>query len=158
MQSIGNTLAQSLGEEVRAAAALRDLLKQEQDVLINANMDELARLAEEKTKFVVRMTELAQNRHRALASAGFDGSEAGMQKWVDAGAAQSAAGKSWTELLDIAREAKELNRVNGLLIGQHMGRNQAALNILNGAPQGGAMYGPNGQSANTANKRKLVVG
>jgi flagella synthesis protein FlgN len=157
MQSLGNSLAQSLGEELRAAATLLDLLKQEQSHLINANVDELAKLTEEKTKIVVRMGELAQNRHRALAGAGFDASETGMQKWVDSGTSP-AAGKSWKELLELAREAKELNRVNGLLIGQHLGRNQAALNILHGAPQGGAMYGPNGQSATQPNKRKLVVG
>ncbi|HYD61022.1 MAG TPA: flagellar protein FlgN [Noviherbaspirillum sp.] len=157
MQSLGNSLAQSLGEELRAAAALLEVLKQEQSHLINADVDELAKLTEEKTKIVVRMGELAQNRHHALAGAGFDASETGMQKWVDGGS-NPAAGKSWKELLELAREAKELNRVNGLLIGQHMGRNQAALNILHGTPQGGAMYGPNGQSATQPNKRKLVVG
>lgn len=157
MQPLGNSLAQSLGEELRIAATLLDLLKQEQSLLINANVDELAKLTEEKTKIVVRMGELAQSRHRALSGAGFEASEAGMQKWAE-GNASLAAGKSWKELLEIAREAKELNRVNGLLIGQHMGRNQAALNILHGAPQGGAMYGPNGQASTQPNKRKLVVG
>lgn len=158
MQSLGNSLAQSLGEEIRAATDLLDLLKQEQSFLINASVDELAKLAEEKSKIVVRMSELAQSRHRALSSAGFEANEAGMQKWIDGSAGEDAAGKTWKDLLDLAREAKELNRVNGLLIGQHMGRNQAALNILHGAPQGGAMYGPNGQSATQPSKRKLVVG
>ncbi len=157
MQSLGNSLAQNLGEELHAATALLEVLKQEQSHLINANVDELAKLTEEKTKIVARMSELAQSRHRALAGAGFDASESGMQKWVDGGS-NSAAGKTWKDLLELAREAKELNRVNGLLIGQHLGRNQAALNILHGAPQGGAMYGPNGQSATQPNKRKLVVG
>lgn len=157
MQSLGNSLTQSLSEELRIAAVLLDLLKQEQSILINANVDELTRLTEEKAKIVVRMSELAQSRHRVLGSAGFDASEAGMQKWVEDNTG-AAVGKSWMELLDLASEAKELNRINGLLISQHLGRNQAALNILHGAPQGGAMYGPDGQSAAKPGGRKLVVG
>ncbi|WP_088709647.1 flagella synthesis protein FlgN, partial [Noviherbaspirillum denitrificans] len=147
MQNLGHNLAQNLGEEIGAANSLLALLKQEQESLINADVDALPKLTEEKTKIVVRMNELAQIRHKALGSAGFDANETGMQKWVDSAAGSSVAGKSWKELLDLARQAKELNRVNGLLIGQHLGRTQAALNILHGAPQGGAMYGPNGQSA-----------
>ncbi|RZI42108.1 flagellar protein FlgN [Herbaspirillum sp. HC18] len=158
MQSLGSSLAQSLGEELRAAASLLDVLRQEQSCLIEANVDELAKLTPEKTKIVVRMSELAQNRYRALANAGFDANDTGMEKWASSTAAQTAAVKSWKELLDFAREAKELNRVNGMLISKHMSRNQAALNILQGAPQGGTMYGPNGQSTTQASSRKLVVG
>jgi flagellar biosynthesis protein FlgN len=158
MQALGNSLAQSLGDELVAANALLQLLKQEQAQLINANVDELDKVTEEKTKIVARMTELAQNRHRALAAAGFEASEAGMQTWTKSPTALPAAGKSWNELLGIAQQAKELNRVNGLLIGQHMARNQKALNTLQGSPQGGTMYGPNGQSTSQPSSRKLVVG
>lgn len=155
--NLANSLAQSLGDELQAATSLLDLLKKEQDCLVNARAEELTSLTEEKTRLVVRMSELAQGRHRALAGAGFDASEAGMKNWTD-GAASSQAGQSWKQLLGMAAEAKELNRVNGLLIGQQIGRNQAALNILKGAPQGGAMYGPNGQSTSAPSSRKLVVG
>jgi flagellar biosynthesis protein FlgN len=158
MQALGNNLAQSLGEELGAANALLQLLKQEQAHLIDANVDELAKITEEKAKIVARMTELAQNRHRTLAAAGFEASEAGMQKWAKSRTALPAASKSWNELLGIAKEAKELNRINGMLIGQHAARNQIALNILQGNPQGGTMYGPDGQSTSKSSSRKLVVG
>jgi flagella synthesis protein FlgN len=62
-------------------------------------------------------------------------------------------------LLEIAAQAKELNRVNGLLLGQHMARNQQALNILQGNNQpAGTIYGPNGQPTSAASTRRLVVG
>jgi len=156
MQSLGSSLAQGVGEELRAAQSLVDLLRQEQSCLIGADVEALGKLTEEKTKIVVRMTELAQRRYQELAGAGFEASDAGMEQW--ASSAQPTAVQSWKDLLDLARQAKELNRVNGMLIGQHMARNQAALNILQGAPQGGNMYGPNGQSANQTSSRKLVVG
>lgn len=158
MHALGNSLAQSLGEELMAANTLLQLLRQEQEHLIDANVDELAKVTEEKVKIVARMSELAQNRHRALATAGFESSEAGMQKWTKSRSALPAATKSWNELLDIAKQAKELNRINGLLLGQHAARNQTALNILQGSPQGGTMYGPDGQSTSQPSSRKLVIG
>lgn len=156
MQNSGKNPAINLGEEIKEGNALLQLLKEEQAVLINADVEALARLAEEKNKVVVRMTELAQRRHRSLTVAGMDASEAGMKTWLKT--APPAAVQAWNALLELAKEVKELNRVNGLLIGKHMARAQTALNVLQGNPQGGNMYGPNGQSTGQAASRKLVVG
>lgn len=158
MQSLGNALAQALAEEVRAAGALLDLLRLEQAHLVDANIDELIKVTEEKTKIVARMGELSLGRHRSLANAGLEASEEGMQKWASSPTADAAAAQSWSALLELAREAKELNRTNGLLIGRHLARNQAALNILQGNDQAGGMYGPNGQSAAQSGSRRLVIG
>ena len=158
MQSLGNTLAQTLVEEVRAAGTLLELLRQEQAHLIDANIDEMIKVTEEKTKIVARMGELSLSRHRALAGAGLEASEEGMQKWAGSASADPTAAQSWNALLDLARAAKELNRTNGLLIGRHLARNQAAMNILQGSSQGGNMYGPNGQSSTQSGSRRLVIG
>ncbi|GAB3537544.1 hypothetical protein GCM10027343_00990 [Noviherbaspirillum agri] len=158
MQNFGNAPADSLGEELKAGNVLLQLLQQEQEHLINADLEALNRLTEEKAKVVAHMTELAQQRHRALGASGFEGGESGMQAWLNSRTSSPATEKSWKDLLDVARQAKELNRTNGLLIGQHMARNQAALNVLQGAPDSGTMYGPNGQSTAQSSSRRLVVG
>lgn len=158
MQNLGNSPADNLGEEFEAGKALLQLLRQEQEALINADIEGLTKVTEEKNKAVVRMSELAQRRHRALAGAGFDASESGMENWLKSPAVNAATSQSWKELLTVVREAKELNRTNGMLIGQHVARNQAALNILQGTPQAGNMYGPDGQSAGKTTSRKLVIG
>lgn len=158
MYAPGTGPADSLDEERAAAHSLVQLLKQEQTHLVNADVEGLSRLTEEKAGIAAQMSELAKRRHRMLAAAGFDASESGMQAWVNSPAASTAAGASWNALLDLAQSAKELNRVNGLLIAQHMGRNQAALNILHGNAQGGSFYGPNGQSTTKIGSRRLVVG
>ncbi len=158
MKTSGGSPAHKLGEELDAGNVLLLLLQQEQEHLINADLDGLARITEEKAKTIARMTELAQRRHLLLASTGFDASESGMQTWLESSAAAAGASKSWNDLLGIAQKAKELNRTNGLLIGQHMARNQNALNVLQGNQQGGTMYGPNGQSTSPASSRRLVVG
>lgn len=136
-----------------------DLLKKEQASLISADVDALAALSEEKAGLVARMTELALNRHSALRTLGFEASEAGMQVWLQTPQAPKAATQAWSELLEIASQAKEANRVNGLILGQHMMRNQQALNVLQGNNQpAGTIYGPNGQTTSSASTRRLVVG
>lgn len=156
MHTPGKNPADGLDDEIKESNTLLQLLKDEQDVLIRADVEELARLTEEKNKSIARMAELAQRRHRVLAATGFEASEAGMKVWLKSAA--PAAARMWTSLLDVARQAKEQNRINGLLIGKHMARTQAALNILHGGQQAGNMYGPNGQSTGQAGSRKLVIG
>lgn len=158
MHGPGISPAHNLTQELEAARSLLQALQQEQAHLIDADVDGVAKMTEEKSRIVVRMSELAKQRHLALASAGFDATESGMQAWINAQPPQANAGKTWTELLELSKSAKEQNRVNGLLIAQHLSRNQSALNILQGNAQGGAIYGPDGQSTTKIGSRRLVVG
>ncbi|HCY62957.1 MAG TPA: flagellar protein FlgN [Oxalobacteraceae bacterium] len=157
MNSSGNSPAHKLHEENRHARMLLDLLQKEQAQLIAADINALTSLTEEKARLVARMSELAAERHTALAAAGFAATEEGMQAWLDS-LQPSTVRQSWKELLDLARAAKDINRSNGLLIGKHLARNQGALNVLKGGPQDQALYGPNGQSSVTPGGRGLAIG
>ena len=148
----------TLAEELGAGRALLQLLKSEQELLVNADVDGLSKATEEKGKLVMKMGELAQRRHRCLAAAGFDASEAGMQTWLKRQKSTQQAQQSWTSLIELAQLAKELNRTNGMLINQHMARTQTALNVLQGPPEGGNLYGPDGQAKGSGGGRRLVVG
>lgn len=157
MQQIGNASMLQLDEEITAGRALLELLRQEQQYLINADLDALAQLTEEKSRLLARMGELAMQRQRALAAGGLDDSDAGMRSFL--AQAPAAIRADWDMLISIAREGKELNRINGLLLGQHMSRNQAALNALKGGDQAaGTLYGPDGQASTQNGTRRLVVG
>ncbi len=154
----------SLQEEQQAARSLLDLLNQEQAILIGADIDSLPLITEQKAPIVSQMLELANRRHRALANAGHTPNETGMQAWIDTRIdgkpAYPTALSTWTQLLAMARQAQEINRINGLLINTHMARNQSALNTLrvqtgNG---GGNFYGPDGQATSRGRGRGLVVG
>jgi flagellar biosynthesis protein FlgN len=158
MHTPGTDPAHMLGDEQAAANTMLQLLKQEQSALVDADVDRLATLTGEKAKIAALMAQCAQHRHNALEKAGFEASESGMQGWLDKTGANPAGKKAWAELLALVEAAKELNRVNGLLIGQHIARNQTALNILQGNAEGSAIYGPNGQSATKIGSRRLVVG
>jgi flagella synthesis protein FlgN len=156
--SFGTSPADSLSEEHKAVRELTQILKQEREHLIQADFDAVATLTEPKAKAAARMTELATRRHKALAAAGFEPKESGMKAWVDSPSATATANQSWNELIEFATIAKELNRVNGILINKQMVLNQSILNILqHGSAHDANVYGPNGQTSNRSSARHIVA-
>lgn len=145
---------ESLREEHKAMVYLVEIIKQEQAQLLEANIEALKQLTEEKSKVVAQMSEFATQRDQALSAAGFTGKD--IQLWL--GKIGANASKVWEELMSLATSAKELNRINGMLINKHMTHNQSALQALHVAPQGGNLYGPTGQASAKTSSRRLVVG
>ncbi len=70
---------------------------------------------------------------------------------------QDAVRDDWRALLNLAASGKELNRTNGLLIHQHMNRNQAGLQALRGGGQP-AVYGRDGQQNIRTSGRSFMAG
>lgn len=158
MQSRSNDPGTQLAREQDVTNALLTLLRQEQASLVQADINSVTDLLNEKSLLVAQATDLAVARHQALASAGHEASEAGMQAWIATQAPQSDAVQTWHSLLELAREAKEINRTNGLLINQQLSRNEAALNVLRGGESSANTYGPNGQTSTRPVSRSRVVG
>ena len=158
MHSHGMDPGAQLEREVEVTGALLALLRQEQTRLTEVDIAGVTDLLNEKALLVANATDLAVARHHALAAAGFEASEAGMQAWIATLDKQSKAVQCWMRLLDLAREAKEINRTNGLLISQQLARNDAALSVLHGTTQTSNVYGPNGQTASRPLSRSHVIG
>lgn len=150
--------ADTFSKEIEAARNLLQLLKQEESCLVKADVEGVAGLTAEKARLAAEMTDLAKRRHGTLKAAGFEATEAGMQEWLASAAASDDDRNAWDELLSLAKTGKELNRVNGLLITQHLACNQNALNVLQGNSQSGGVYGPNGQTTTKLGGRRLVIG
>lgn len=149
----------TLQDELKLIDCLIDLMKQEQQFLVAANTDGLDTLTPLKTELVEQMGTLATQRHKILQADGFAPSESGMQGWV-ARTADATISASWTRVLERMREAKELNRINGMLINKQMMHNQILLQAMR-TPADAAdtgFYGPSGQTTTAISKRRLVVG
>jgi flagellar biosynthesis protein FlgN len=157
MRSSSISQIDHLNEEYDAMASLLELIKQEQKYLIEANIEDLTKATEGKSKIVEKIAELAKDRHQGLASAGYPPNDASMQIWLEK-TSDIVASSIWSKLLEIAQSAKELNRTNGLLINQHLTRNRNALNALQGTSDGSHFYGPNGRSTTKPSPRRLVIG
>jgi flagella synthesis protein FlgN len=134
---------EALYAEREALHYLLTVLKREQLLLVQADVDTLPALTQEKTEIVMRLIDLAKSRHQALCDAGFAADEAGMYAWLDENP-QPKLKQTWSDTLSMARAARELNRVNGLLIGKHLSRGQQLIDMLKG--ERGMLYGADGQT------------
>ncbi len=150
---------ESLHAEHQVIADLLELMKQEQAFLIGADAENLNRITEQKAKLVNKAAELAKRRHDAMEQAGFHADEAEMPAWI-ASIKQENIAQAWEELLAITRSAKEINRVNGLLINKQLANTQNALQALHTPMHGTAQnfYGPSGHATAPSPTRRLVVG
>lgn len=149
----------TLRDEQQLITSLIELMQQEQQFLIHADSDGLSTLTPQKAQMVQQMAALAARRHQALGAAGVAASESGMQDWL-AASGDDAARAQWRELLARTADAKEVNRVNGMLINKQMTNTQVAINAMR-TPAGGAdsgVYGPSGQAAASGPSRRFVVG
>lgn len=149
-------------EEQQHVSSLVELMKQEQQLLVAADADGLAQLTPRKNTHLQALAELSARRHAALVAAGCEGAEAGMEPWLAVGGSPEVRAQ-WETLLTLAREAKELNRINGMLINKQLAHNQGMLNALRlpaGAEAGGAggVYGASGQALGGGPSKRYVIG
>lgn len=150
--------SQYLAEEKQVTLRLVATLQQEQTLLSgNGDADEIPNVINEKAHIIAEMAGLADQRYKLLAAIGFPASENGMQSWLDQHGADTDK-KHWDELFELAQSARELNRVNGTLVGRQMAINQNALKILQGRSGGGSLYGPDGSASVSTSGRPLGVG
>lgn len=157
MSSYGTRLLENLSEENQAIIALVKLIRNEQTLLINANIEDVEKIIDQKAQHVAKLAELSNKRHLILAMTGHQPDESGMQSWIDQNAAHTV-NESWQRLLTQVTIAKELNRTNGLLINTHLKRNQSTLNVLRSSNKAGNFYGPDGQATGVTKSRSIVVG
>lgn len=149
----------TVSQEQQHVSSLIALMKQEQQLLVAADADGLAELTPRKNTLLQALAALSAQRHAALLAAGCEGAEAGMEPWL-AMSGNAEARAQWEALLALAREAKELNRVNGMLINKQLAHNQGVLNALRmpaGAEAGG-VYGASGQALGSGPSKRYVIG
>lgn len=146
-------------QEQQHLGSLIELMKQEQQLLVAADADGLAETTPRKNALLQALADLSVQRHAALLAAGCECSEAGMEPWLAVGSNDEAR-TQWEALLALAREAKELNRVNGMLINKQLAHNQGVLNALR-MPAGleaGGVYGASGQAVGSGPSKRYVIG
>lgn len=141
--------------EVAAMRSFVDVLKQEQQSLVDNNADELIAITPRKNELLTSIMGMENQRNLSLVSLGLSTDANGMQELL-VQAADAALKEHWDNLLLVSADAQELNRTNGLLISRQMSRNQGVLNLLQQDPAG-AMYGADGQSKVSTNTGRGIV-
>ncbi|MBN9125552.1 MAG: flagellar biosynthesis protein FlgN [Nitrosospira sp. 56-18] len=121
------------------------LLQREQGILQEKDVSELLALSREKGSQAQRLVELASERNRWIESLGCSHDHAGMERALQ-GCPEAA--QAWSQLLQLAQAASELNKINGILVNQRLRYNTQALAALQGPVQSAGLsglYGSDGQ-------------
>ena len=156
-----NTPAAAAADFVSRLHAERDALKAfvtsletEQQALISGNTEQLLALADSKVLAAQELSKLATTRTDELRTRGAKIDSGGMTAWLQANAANSLP--VWHDILQLAEQAKQLNRTIGILIQTKLRYNQQALMVLQNAAHGvTGLYGPDGQHSLSAPRRTL---
>jgi flagella synthesis protein FlgN len=144
---------QTITAEAEAVQQFIDLLKLEQTTLSNGKTDDLPAFAEQKSRLASHLNSLATQRNTSLAAQGFGADRKGVESWCAKYPDKKTAKITWTKILSLAGEARELNRLNGELIQMRMHYNAKALEALQGGRNSLDLYGPDGQSTTAGNRR-----
>ncbi len=139
------TISISFEHDVQLVDELLALLSREQTHLIMMDVGAIEGLLEEKSDLLQRINATAKRRYEMLAASGFESNELGMSVWVKQ-QAKPALSKAWMDFQKVLSNAKEMNRLNGMLINKSFNRNQQLLNHLQGASSAGSVYGRDGQA------------
>ncbi|WP_047517700.1 flagella synthesis protein FlgN [Methylophilus sp. Q8] len=127
-------------------------LQSEQSALVTADLDVIERMVDRRVELLQALGAAANSRYDALAAAGFEPNEQGMSVWLQKQSSQ-LLDSAWVTFQQELTQAKELNRLNGILINKHFLRNQEKLDALNGKSSAPQFYGKNGQAHRANNSR-----
>ncbi len=146
----------SIEQESSTVGRLIEILEQEQSCLIQADLEQVQTLLEEKSALLQNLNLLSQERYQWLSAAGFPANESGMSDWLKENR-EHALQTSWLTMQQALLKAKELNRINGMLINKHLTRNQQLLSTLRGQTEIDQFYGPSGQTTSNGRLRGAVI-
>ncbi len=146
----------SFNQDARLVSQLLEVLSREQSSLVVADVDAIEALMEEKAVLLQNISSTAKSRYEVLAVKGFLASELGMVEWLKQ-YANDATNESWADFQKTLSQAKEMNRLNGMLISRHFNRNQQLLNHLQGNSSNVDSYGKNGQVKSQSLSRGVLI-
>tara|TARA_R110002073_G_scaffold99414_1_gene227113 strand:- start:916 stop:1401 length:486 start_codon:yes stop_codon:yes gene_type:complete len=136
----------SLKDEQAAVNAFIELLKKEENALIKVNMEDVDFLASDKVRMIEVLTNFSKQRCRHLISQGLPPDSTGMDAWLAKQTSHDDVNAIWTELLQLAQTAQQLNNTNGTIISTRLQHTQRAYAALQSAAGNISLYGPKGQA------------
>lgn len=135
----------SFEKDAALVSQLLNDLQSEQSALVSADLDAIEQMVDKRVELLQALGAAANSRYDALAAAGFEPNEQGMSAWLKK-QSSTVLEQAWVSFQQKLVQAKELNRLNGILINKNFQRNQEKLDALNGKSAAPQFYGKNGQT------------
>lgn len=152
-------IAKLLTKEVELMSSFVSVLQKEEQILSDNHADKLEQIISEKNLVLSDILVIEKQKNQLLSQLGFAIDAEGMKAFLASTNNEPSIQEAWKQLLELSSQAKESNRVNGLLINRQMVKNQTALNILQQTDQNAAVYGADGQSKTTnSSGRSFIAG
>jgi flagellar biosynthesis protein FlgN len=151
-----STLMINFEQDAKLVSNLLEVLTREQSGLVMSDIDVIEAVMEEKTALLQNISLTANSRYAKLATGGFAPNESGMITWLKS-QAKPALTESWERFQKSISQAKEMNRLNGVLINKHFNRNQQLLTHLQGSTGNSGVYGKNGQAQSQSGSRSSLI-
>lgn len=139
-------IAELVSAELGVLRQFVEVLQREQAALTDGLTDSLMALAEEKVRYAELLSAMNKDRDAKLRAAGFSAGRDGMKAWREAGNIPVKVQNNLASAIELAKEARRLNELNGRLVADRLQHNQQALNVLLSAAKQSALYGPDGQT------------
>ena len=147
-----------IGRERDATRNFIDILHREQTALQQPGASLLLSIASEKAHQAQQLAHLADARNYWLRKLGYTQDHAGMERGL---CDNPAAADAWKELLQLAETASQLNKINGILVGQRLRYTQQAISVLQTSTHGAPntrLYCSDGQPQPFLGGRQLGQG
>lgn len=137
-------LSELLAEEINSFGQFCLLLREEREALARLDQEMLDPIISRKQLLCEHLSQLAEQRRQQLGRA-------------DMASELQRLGLTaeWDKLTALAREARELNRINGTIIDARLQHNQQAMALLRAGEDVASTYGPEGLSQNSSSARHL---
>ena len=121
-----------------------ELLQQEQRLLLENSIEQLAPVTENKSALALRLNAQVELRQQELEKFIPGADSVAVLSWFEENNRECVA--LWQEIRALAEQAKELNRINGELIQMKLRHTQQSLTVLTRAVSQANLYGPTGQT------------
>jgi flagella synthesis protein FlgN len=143
-----DTLGRLLAEENASLGEFASLLDKEHVALRGRDIDALEALADARQASVIKLLKIEDERRSLCSMLGYETDLAGLAKllaWCDPA---HSLRKQYAECATRARDCRDLNNRNGVLVGAQIKRVEGMLGAMTGASTEPRAYGPRGQSGN----------
>ena len=130
--------------------AFIEILKKEENALIEGKIEEIDYLASDKSRLIEELIQFDEDRNEYFKKQGLTLEKNSIDNWLTELTKHDSSlpeiKTSWNELLNLAKIAQQLNYSNGLMISSQLQYNQRAFAALHCAAGNVSLYGPKGQT------------
>ena len=140
-------LASCLKIEKKLFEELVNILKQEENVLMQSSFNKLDDFVSKKASLLEQLSQLDFKRNQHFKNNGVALEKKSINQWLEISCPNNNEIQDlWNELLVLADAARKLNHTNDLIISKYIQHNQRTFVALQCASGNVYLYGPSGQA------------